>query len=95
MLDLAYFDGCHTLLHLLPHVVEAYRPTHLLILLKDVLEVGSDSTFNVGCDLNKIFAINDSAQLLVQVLIGALNNSGLHSKELLSDEWHALPSTVT
>ena len=58
MLDLAYLNRCDALLHRSPQVVKTYRSTNLIILLEDILEVCPYPSFNIGCDLDEILAVN-------------------------------------
>ena len=94
MLYFANLNRCDALLHHGPQVVKTYRTTNLIVFLEDVLEIGSYPSFDIGCDLNEILTVDYPAQLLIQILIGAFDNSSLHSEELFFVKWHSLPGTV-
>ena len=66
----------------------------MLILIENVLEIGADPNFNIGRDLDKILAVDDTAKLIIQVLIRALDHSALHALEFFPIERHALPRAV-
>ena len=79
MFYLADLDRCDALFHHSPQVVKTYWTTNLIVFLEDVLEIGSYPSFNIGRDLNEVLTVDYPAQLLIQILIGAFDNSSLHS----------------
>ena len=94
MFNLTNLNRCDALLHHGSQVVKTYRTTNLIVFLEDVLEIGSYPSFNIGSDLNEILTVDYPAELLIQILIGAFDNSSLHSEELLFVKRHSLPGTV-